>query len=194
MERPLSSKVADTVEEMANEIAKVIRYIDSQIFKDHAVVNVLDDDVFQGRLIRDLNVANYVWQNHIWKIFGVPDKYIIFTKSKDAEDVRKKPFGIIGSAIHEVRHRYQRENHKCLISANFARFHRRCFDKEQVYDTIVTSEKNVDEHMLRYEFDALLIESIYNLNHQHPNMNRELIISLVTCNQESILEIISKLK
>lgn len=189
MNRPLSSKVANTVDEMAKEIAKVISYLDSQIFKDHIIICISNSKSYGG-----LNMVNYVYNKKIFKLFGFDDKYIIFKKSHQAEHLRKKPFGIIGTSIHEVRLRYQTKNKKCLISPDFVCSHRLHFNKELVLYAKSYSKKIKRLRKDKMAFDAHIVEFIYNLNYQHPNMNRDLIISLITCNEKSILEIISKLK
>jgi hypothetical protein len=189
MERPLITKVANSVEEMANDIAKAIRYLDSQIFNEHLLVSVSYSQDFE-----EMGLASFLSKGWFFKLLGVKDEYMVFTKSHQAEELRKRPFGIVGTALHEVRKRYQAQNKNCLISVDFARSHRLHFNTEIIDSSILNSEKHPDDKTKKREFDAFLVERIYNQNFKSPKMNRDIIIKLIVCDEKTILEIISSLK
>ncbi len=186
---PLVIKVAKTVEEMSEGIAGAIRYLDSHIFEKSLPVATTDNPAFYR-----MGPAGFLIKNWFFRLIGFKDEYLVFTKSHQAEELRVRPYGIVGVALHEVRHRYQKTNSKCLITLNFTRDHRLHFNQEIVDLAVERGKQYKNNSMRKMEFDAAMIEWIFNLHYSKKTMNHSMILKLVTCDESSILKIISDLK
>ena len=176
--------------DFAEQIKEFIIYLDATIFKKPAKVSINSNET--NRKFR--GIALFMSKRWLFRFLWLRDEYIIFEKSDGLELYRKEVFKAISISAHEVRHRYQHYNKHTMISYDFIE-KANCFNKawvEYVYNgNISLYGKNTT--VFKKEFDASLIESIICYYHKHPKLTIDLVVELVTCNQENIEKIFLQL-
>lgn len=181
---------AESLDDFSLQLKKVIQYFDAKIFKKPAKVSIREGKFFLGK-----GAAASSTKKWLFRLLGMSDDYFIFRESKHLEDLSKLEFGAICCGMHEVRHRFQHYNNRCLISPSFARKNTKYFSKKMVdylYESTY-SRYGKDKKTFEREFDAYLLESIVSLNCKNYKMTTEVVTELITCNQENIESIMLKL-
>jgi len=181
---------AESLDDFSLQLKKVIQYFDAKIFKKPAKVSILKSKSFLEK-----GAAASSTKKWFFKLLGLPDDYFIFRESKHLENLSKLEFGAICCGLHEVRHRFQHYNNGCLISPAFTRRNTEYFSKKMIdylYQNTY-SRYGEDRKTFEREFDASLLESIVSLNCRNNKMTTEIVMELITCNQENIESIMLKL-
>ncbi len=189
MKKPEIIKLAKTKEELVQEIANAINYFDTLIFDEPLQVEIANGIVFQREAAAMLLEASW-----FSKLFGDKDKYLVFSESEHLDEILGRPFGVIAVALHEVRHRYQKMYKHKLISQNYVRDHSLHFDPRTIDKYVSIIGKHKKEIVRKYEFDAMVIEWVFFNYYRKIGMTTDVVIELITCNESSLLKIISRLK
>lgn len=181
---------AESTEDFALHLEKVIKYLDNKTFDKTAKVSIRSNKPYMG-----MPAAGFSTKRWLFRRLGLLDDYFIFQNSKHLEVLSKLEYGAICCGLHEVRHRFQHYNANCLITLEFARQHVKYFPKGMFgYLYVNVYQKYGDRIIRNREFDASLIESLVSCLYKNQKMTIDVILDLITCNESNILPILSKLK
>lgn len=176
------------------KIVQSILFFDSLIFKKPAKVTIIKSERFSQS-----GIAGFATKRWLFRAIGLPDDYFIFTKSNQmTKSMQQGECGAVGCAIHEVRHRFQHYNKKSIITYGFAKQSK--YFPVGVVDAIYkhTNPKHQqNQEVFEREFDCSLIEALhvcfYYLYHaKKQEVPVELIIGLISCNEEKIETILKQ--
>lgn len=179
----------NTVVEFTECASKMIEHLDQKIFTKSAKVSI-------NRDMRNANFGLGGFQSKRWifRKLGFSDDYVIFEKSRALETEIKKDYKVISFASHEIRHRFQVYNQKSIISADFILGN--TLLPKQWMELIIEGNRKLygrNKTVFCREVDASLVDSIISYYHKHPNLTINVVIELITSNEDTIKTTLAKL-
>lgn len=178
--------------ELAEKLKYLIHHYDRLVFEKTLKVEVLDlPEDLKDHKYAD-GVAMFSPETSIfYRMLGFRDNYVVFSHNLQRHMKDLSVHQLESTAIHEVRHRFQRKNPKAMISENFAknRFSKGLLDLVSIH----TEKYRNDKISFAREFDAHLISWIAWVWHEQESYGDAFVKKLISCDQNSINDVLASI-